>query len=92
MGDDKYSSHSLDEVSDMIHNTISAYESKIDKKCYVEIITPLELIKKGDKVGSSEEIDAFSTRYENVNGTVVVDFVAKKLDKRLADLGGKTIM
>ncbi|KAI3770571.1 hypothetical protein L6452_01709 [Arctium lappa] len=29
MGDDKYSSHSLDEVSGMIHNTISAYESKV---------------------------------------------------------------
>ncbi|KVH88112.1 Cullin repeat-like-containing domain-containing protein [Cynara cardunculus var. scolymus] len=29
MGDNKYSSHSLDEVSGMIQNTISAYESKV---------------------------------------------------------------
>ncbi|KAI7746115.1 hypothetical protein M8C21_031836 [Ambrosia artemisiifolia] len=29
VGDEKYSSHSLDEVSGMIQNTISAYESKV---------------------------------------------------------------
>lgn len=29
-GDEKYSCHSLDEVSRMIHNTLSAYESKVD--------------------------------------------------------------
>lgn len=29
VSDAKYSSHSLDEVEEMVHNTISAYESKV---------------------------------------------------------------
>ncbi|KAG6531268.1 hypothetical protein ZIOFF_005072 [Zingiber officinale] len=82
-GDIKYSTHALEEVTLMLHGTISAFEAKLDSESSLEYSSEMEshLIR--------EEMDILRGRYINMLNTVVIHHIPPFWRLALSVFSGK---